>query len=164
MLVCTCWHADGFFLLTLAGGEDLQHITFPLCCHFLCGKSKHSLLNPVNRKTEEGKEVIKTIHEFGSKIKLTENCVFIEMEIDYQNIQGQWDSAQKPKYFWYKIARCPATEMWFRVTFFMKGSMTRTFDRSLEENGYYASMNAILHKHIWKALDSRQPEAEILYK
>lgn len=46
----------------------------------------------------------------------------------------------------------------------MKGSMTRTFDRSLEENGYYASVNAILYKHIWKALDSRLPEAEILHK
>lgn len=43
----------------------------------------------------------------------------------------------------------------------MQGSMTRTSDRSLEENGYYASMNAILHKHVWKALDSRQPEAII---
>lgn len=42
--------------------------------------------------------------------------------------------------------------------------MTRTFDRRLEENGYYASMNAILYKHVWKALDSRLPEAEILYK
>lgn len=50
---------------------------------------KHSLLNSVSRKIEGGKEVIKTIHEFGRKIKLTENCFFTEMEIDYQNIQGQ---------------------------------------------------------------------------
>lgn len=42
--------------------------------------------------------------------------------------------------------------------------MKRTFDRSLEENGHYASMNALLHKHVWKTLDFRLPEAEILYK
>lgn len=42
--------------------------------------------------------------------------------------------------------------------------MTRTFDRSLEENGCHASMSAIFYKRVWKALDSRLPEAEILYK
>lgn len=46
----------------------------------------------------------------------------------------------------------------------MKVSVKKASDPSLEENGYYASMNAILHKHLWKALNSRLPEAEILYK
>lgn len=40
------------------------------------------------QKNRRGKKAIKPIHEFGGKIKLTENCVFIEVEIDYQNIQG----------------------------------------------------------------------------
>lgn len=39
----------------------------------------------------------------------------------------------------------------------MKGSVTKTFDHCLEENGFYA----ILHKDVWKA---RPPEAQILHK
>lgn len=37
---------------------------------------------------QDGKKVIKK-QELGRKIKLTGNCVFWEMEIDYKNIQGQ---------------------------------------------------------------------------
>lgn len=111
-------------------------------------------------KQEGGEKVVKNPHELGRKIKLTENCVFREMEIDYQNIQGHQGSDCKPEYFWYKIVNCPATEMWFRITFFIKRSVTKTFDHCLEENGYYA----ILHKDVWKALNSRPPEAQILHK
>lgn len=62
-------------------------------------KLKDPLLNSVNGKARGGKKVVKKPHELGRKIKLTENCVFREMEIDYQNIQGHQGSDHKPKYF-----------------------------------------------------------------